>query len=336
MKTTERLFNLLKSTNYPVMIVGLHGTGKSEVVAQYAKSISAILLDIRLSQYTEGDLIGLPHFDTEKRVSSFFPPEFIAQASQRKCVVFFDELNRASREVRQAVFQLADSRRLGSLTLHPESVVVAACNPDDERYQVNPLDPAELDRWLKFEFRPTVQEWIEWATENNVMPQIITYIANNPKHLDPPPNTGTNTDSMVKQPSRRSWKRLSDSLGSGQVDKELLYDLATGCVGQEVGVRFASQFQNVTNVLNPFTKVIDASKLGLEEMAQVLAVLGERETYHAHKEASQIRNLEAFLKSIQNREQRRSAIQAIRDNSDVAWDKTVATICPTLTGIIYH
>lgn len=333
MKTTERLFNILKSTQYPVMIVGLHGTGKSEVVAQYAKSIDAVLLDIRLSQYTEGDLVGIPHFDVEKRVSSFFPPEFIAQSAQKRCVVFFDELNRASREVRQAVFQLADSRRLGSLVLHPESVVVAACNPDDERYQVNPLDPAELDRWVKFEFTPTVQEWIDWATDNGVNSQIINYIKNNPKHLDPSPSRET-MESMVKRPSRRSWKRLSDSI-SGPLCQELLFDLAVGCVGSEVGVRFASQFSKVTNVLNPFTKFIEASRLSLEEMAQVLSILGEPETYRTYHEAQHLSNLEAFLKSIVNKEQKRSAIQAIRDNSEVEWDKKVSKLRPSLTSVLY-
>jgi hypothetical protein len=316
MDTKTRLFNVLNATKTPVMLVGLHGIGKSEMIAQYADTVGKPCIDIRLSQYTEGDLLGIPRFDDVTKTSLFYPPAFLYEVSKTPCVLFLDELNRATREVRQAVFQLADSRRLGSITIHPETQVISACNPDDADYQVNPLDPAELDRWMLFHFKPSVAEWIIWATESGVDPQIIEYIKNNPKNLDPPQSQGL--DPMSKHPSRRSWKRLSDCLALS-TNNEMLYDLATGQLGNDVGTRFASQYSNVQTLINPFKDYVDGSKLNNEEMIRVITFLSNKGVYEAHTDTDSLNRLTHFFKSIKNNEQLKAVTQAISAHSSIKW-----------------
>lgn len=235
----DTLKSLLAVNHAPVMLVGVHGVGKSSVIEQIGKDLNCEVINVRLSQMSEGDILGIP-YKTDDGTTRFYPPDIFKKASDQPCILFLDELNRASREVRQAVFQLADSRRLGSLVLHPYSIVVAACNPDDGVYQVHTLDPAEMDRWFMFPFAPSVYDWIYWAEDNQVEPVVIEYIRQRPFDLDPDVNSPKNG------PSRRSWTRLSRTLSlypqaSGErPDVNLVRFLATGFLGKEVADNFTA------------------------------------------------------------------------------------------------
>jgi MoxR-like ATPase len=100
---------LIKSGLVP-NIIGKHGIGKSSLVAQFAKENGYSFHPFFLSQMSDmGDLLGLPEFDRDasgKAVStSFVHPRKLPK--QPKSILFFDELNRASKELLQGIFQLA-------------------------------------------------------------------------------------------------------------------------------------------------------------------------------------------------------------------------------------
>lgn len=246
---------MMSMNTAPIMLVGQHGIGKSEFVAQAAAALGYHLLDIRLSQYSEGDILGIP-YPTEHGTTRFRPPDLFHVASTEPCVLFLDELNRATKEVRQAVFQLADSHRLGSLDVHPQTIVISACNPDDANYDVHTLDPAELDRWFVFPFQPTVDEWLDWATYNKINVAIIEYIRQNPHDLDPDTLNG----SVVNGPSRRSWARFSRTMEKfvqtrGELKEDMVLFMAQGFVGREVSNNFM-YFYKEFNKVNLFEKIL--------------------------------------------------------------------------------
>ena len=53
--------------------------------------------------------------------------------------LFLDELNACSHEVQKAFYSLILDRRLGSYTLHPESVVIGAGNRSQDSAIVRPM-----------------------------------------------------------------------------------------------------------------------------------------------------------------------------------------------------
>jgi len=89
--------------NHPVLLRGRHGIGKSSVVYQYAASLNMPIVERRASQMTEGDLLGLPTVD--EGVTSFCPPDWFATACDTGVVLFLDEVDRATLEVRQGIFR---------------------------------------------------------------------------------------------------------------------------------------------------------------------------------------------------------------------------------------
>ena len=108
------------------------------------------VVERRASQMTEGDLVGLPVIDGE--CTRFNPPDWFKQACNEPVALFLDEVDRATIEVRQGIFELTDSRKLNGFALHPETLIFAAVNGGEhgEQYQVGEMDPAELDRWTVF------------------------------------------------------------------------------------------------------------------------------------------------------------------------------------------
>ena len=168
---------------FPVLLRGRHGIGKSTVVYQIAEERDLPVVERRASQMTEGDLLGLPKVDNN--VTKWLAPEWLDIACKNPVVLFLDEVDRATLEVRQGIFELCDSRKIAGHTLHPDTLIFACVNGGQHgsEYQVNEFDPAELDRYTVFDVEPTVEDWLSWA-EGNVCGEIWDFINHNHNHLE--------------------------------------------------------------------------------------------------------------------------------------------------------
>lgn len=232
-----------------VLVRGDHGIGKSEVVKQIAALLGFgpdDIIDRRMSQMTEGDVIGLPKM--EGGVTTFWPAEFVKRACNRKTFLFLDEINRATQEVMQACFQLCLDRELNGNKLHPDTRIFAAVN-SSALYQVNEMDPAFLDRFHVVDLAPSAQDFYAYAEsidektgKTRLDPDLIRFLKERESRLDPSSaNPGT------VQPSRRSWFRLDKTFKSnkmfeaqiegegdkGNAAKGRAFSLAVGFVGIE-------------------------------------------------------------------------------------------------------
>ncbi|MFM1839993.1 MAG: hypothetical protein RIR47_42 [Bacteroidota bacterium] len=229
----------------PILLRGRHGIGKSEVVYQTARNLGLPVVERRASQMTEGDLLGLPDSrDAEvggKRVTTWNPPDWFALACASPVVLFIDEIDRATTEVRQGFFELTDSRKINGHTLHPDTLIFAAVNggEDGSNYQVGEFDPAELDRWTVFDVKPTVEDWLKWAKD--VVPsEVWDFINQNADHLE---HKGDFEPNKV-YPSRRSWARFSECLTASNLlaanpaGGAVIHNLANAFVGFEAAVKF--------------------------------------------------------------------------------------------------
>jgi alkaline phosphatase D len=189
---------------------------------------------------TEGDLVGLP--STDGNTTSFNPPDWFKTACDNPVALFLDEVDRATIEVRQGIFELTDSRKLNGHVLHPDTLIFAAVNGGEhgDQYQVGEMDPAELDRWTVFDVEPTVEDWLGWAKER-ISPVVWDFINQNRKHLE---HTGDFEPNKV-YPSRRSWARLDECMQlAGLLESPkasagpMFFNLASGFIGFEGAVAF--------------------------------------------------------------------------------------------------
>ena len=104
--TLNQILPILVTSKLPVLLRGRHGIGKSQVVFQLGKSIGLPVVDRRASQMTEGDLLGLPKQNNESDVTEWCPPAWFKRACTEGVILFLDEVDRATLEVRQGIFEL--------------------------------------------------------------------------------------------------------------------------------------------------------------------------------------------------------------------------------------
>lgn len=251
-KTFNSVVPHVLAVKKPVLLRGRHGIGKSQVVYQVAETMGLPVVERRASQMTEGDLVGLPSINGDR--TSFNPPDWFKTACEEAVVLFLDEVDRATVEVRQGIFELTDSRKLNGHNLHPETLIVAAVNGGEHgaQYQVGEMDPAELDRWTVFDVEPTVEDWLDWA-KNNVNSLVWDFINANRRHLEHDGEFEPNK----KYPSRRSWDRLNECLEMASFLQEPkkslspIFNIACGFVGFEAAVAFRDYAQNYDSVITP-------------------------------------------------------------------------------------
>jgi len=251
----EQMSNL--EENFPIMLRGPHGIGKSEIIYQLLQIFKQKLpqlemIERRASQMTEGDLLGLPKING--KTTKWLPPEWFMEACLNPRILFFDELDRAVLEVRQGLFELGDSRKIAGYKLHPQSMIFAAINGGENstQYQVSDLDPAELDRWVVFDINPSIEEWLEWG-KNKINSTVLDFIIKNNNHLE---HTGIFEPGKI-YPSRRSWFRLSSTLNSNPSiitpgnPSTVLYNLTNSFVGMEAAISFQEYIKNYKKHITP-------------------------------------------------------------------------------------
>jgi len=235
-----------------VLIRGPHGIGKSQIVAQISSTMKSDgtvglpLIDRRLAQMTEGDVIGLP--ELVDGVTRFCAVDWILRACREPVTLFLDEINRATIEVQQCAFQLVLDRELNGNKLHPDTRIFCAVNASPE-YQVNEMDPALLDRFWAVDLEPTTEDWIEWAQANGIDDISIDFIRHYPAHLR---HTGQIEPGKI-YPTPRSYEKLDKALAeigwqpsniAGTDPPEGFYALSTGFLGVEASIAYRDFVQN--------------------------------------------------------------------------------------------
>lgn len=228
-----------------VLLRGDRGIGKSSIVRDVNKILSERegkerpFVDRRLSTMQGGDLMGLPSI--EGRTTRWNPPDWFKLCCERACDLHLDEFNRAELELLQASFQIVLDRQLNGFELHPGTRVYASINVGAV-YNVQPIDPALLSRFWVADVVLTKEEWVAWARENGVHPEVIDWIDCNEGFLLPV----NNKDPKEKGPDPRSIERMSRAIDrllsaealAGEIDRQQIMTIASGFVGTEATASF--------------------------------------------------------------------------------------------------
>ena len=293
----------------PVLIRGRHGVGKSEVVYMIAAQRELPIVERRASQMTEGDLLGLP--DTAetaingRKCTTWNAPDWLVTACEQPVVLFLDEVDRATMEVRQGLFELTDSRKINGWHLHADTLIVAAVNGGEHgaQYQVGEMDPAELDRWTVFDVDPSDEDWLKWAN-GKVSSLVWDFINQNRNHLE----HRSDFEPNKVYPSRRSWKRFNDTAApSGAFDEkgdlDLLFNLANAFLGFEAAVSLKDfvvnyAWQVTVEDLLDNGEIAKTSEWGINDHAAMIEKFEAAETFKGPLSKSQVQNLADYFVSL--------------------------------------
>ena len=233
----RELESLLAATpaSQNIMLTGKPGIGKSQILEKFFTARGECVVILFLGQMSDpGDLIGLPRLDETTGKTLFMPPYWFP-TDGKPVVLFLDELNRARPEVLQTIMDLTLNRMLAGRKLPEGSRVISAVN-DGEEYQLTDLDPALVSRFNIYEFKPTAQEWLLWASKAELDSRVIDFISENPEMLDGAAFTRED-QGLEKSPDRRGWERVSKVLQKNEVTP-LLKTVIAGIVGMPAASKF--------------------------------------------------------------------------------------------------
>lgn len=242
---SNELYEVLAETpaEQNIMLVGKHGIGKSQILTKYFEEHGMKVVSLFLGQMSDpGDLIGLPDRDNSAGKTQFLPP-FWFPLDGTPIVLFLDELNRARPEILQSVMDLTLNKTLAGRKLPEGSRIISAVNSGDE-YQLTDLDPALISRFNIYEFKPSVNEWIIWATKHDIDSRVIGFIQENAGELDGKGYSIGETDSLEKTPDRRSWEKVSNVIKKHKTLSKTTFKVICGIIGAGAATKFNHYLQD--------------------------------------------------------------------------------------------
>lgn len=194
-----------KSISHSVFLWGPPGIGKSSIVRKVADDKDLQLIDLRISQLAPTDLRGLPF--VEDGFAKFAPPSFLPQEGEG--ILFVDEFNMASPSMMGIAQQLILDRQVGDYTVPEGWYIVAAGNRAKDRAAVSQMPAPVANRFIHFEVEADLTSWKEFAIQQGVNEQIISFLNYRPQLLFDFNKNAT------AWPSPRSWEFASSLLDIG-------------------------------------------------------------------------------------------------------------------------
>jgi hypothetical protein len=188
----KALIKLAWRVRKPAILEGETGIGKSYIFRTTTdeEGIGFIVVDLSILEPT--DLVGLPFIRDGRTV--YAAPAILP--CEGKGILLLEELNRCETYMRQPALQLLTERQLHQYRLPDGWTVCAAINPDSGKYQVMPLDPALLARFMYIKVHADRKSWIDWASQNGVHPVVI--------------KLARTDDQFLEVASPRTWTYVSD------------------------------------------------------------------------------------------------------------------------------
>lgn len=239
-----------------IMLAGRHGIGKSQILTRYFKSKGLPVKTLFLGQMSDpGDLLGLPNKDEKTGKTVFMPPYWFPVDGQ-PIVLFLDEINRARPEILQTVMDLVLNRKLAGRELPEGSRIIAAGN-DGEEYQLTDLDPALVSRFNIYTFRPTVEDWLLWATRTGLDERILNFIGANPELLDRSADTKED-QGLDKDPDRRAWEKVARLMENIPNPLPVHQKVVAGIIGVQAAAQLFLSFRK--DDLSPIDLLTDFKK----------------------------------------------------------------------------
>jgi hypothetical protein len=214
------------------LVCGHPGVGKSTLAHALADELQLPLVDIRLAQRDPADLAGVWYPDRERGVLTAFPPAWVVEARDRPTFIFLDEINAAVTRLQQAAaYQIVLERRVGDVRFHPDTVVMAAGNLEEDNAIVTTLSSALNNRFVHFDLRVDAASWLDWAAREGVDESILGYVGRFGAEV-----LYEGEPSARAFPSPRSWHMASRAFhAASEADR---YRLVAACVGIGAAERF--------------------------------------------------------------------------------------------------
>ena len=288
-KREQTYFKQMWPKSGVLYITSKPGVAKSAIARNIALQMGYAYHDVRLAMVDETDVGLFPdkvEIDGHKCLD-FVVPRWAIEANKRPTIIHFEELNRATLQVRNAALQILLERAIGTDFKFNEGVLMIASGNlgDEDGTDVEEFDTALNGRLIHVKHTLGKDEWIKGFAEENVHPIIVSFIESNPEFLYKDPTD----DGPKAYASPRTWTFLSDYIignyGIKSNPKEFVKDLmyvASSYVGNSAK-KFTQYCEeqinlNINDIINRFDEVeADLAKYNRDKTSELIQSLKNKD-----------------------------------------------------------
>jgi hypothetical protein len=262
-----------------VLAQGDMGWGKSSILHEIARrkpTHTACYFDCTTKDLGDITIPKMKELDGQDFVRFATNEELGLHLHDHPVIIMIDELGKANPMVQNALLRLMLERKMGSYTLHPDSIVFATTNLGAEGVG-DILKPHARNRLTVVTVKKsTAMEWIEWGINNNIDPVLLGWVKDNPQvaqsfldveNPDDNPYIYHPRSQRAAFVTGRSLEAASDWLKlRGSLDNTTLTAALMGTIGDRAAmdlmafVRLAEDLPTMASIKNsPETAVVPKS-----------------------------------------------------------------------------
>ena len=218
-----------------------------------------------------GDLM-LPMFselDQNGQFVRFVTNEELGIHIDGPVIIMVDEFGKANKSVQNALLCLMYERKMGSRKLHEESIVYATTNLGAEGVG-DLLPPHARNRFCVLTVKKwTNEQWMEWAINNQIDPQVILFAKENPEifqsftEVENPDDNQYIYHPKVSRAAFVTPRSLETASHICKVRDQLGADTTTalliGCIGEHAARQLNAQF-TISDDLVPLDDIKNSPK----------------------------------------------------------------------------
>jgi hypothetical protein len=210
-------------------ILGAPGGGKSACARDIVDSLGfETVVEFTASLRDPVDVLGTPNNNGE--YTRWVPPEEFYNLRQGRAALILEELSDAPIPMQNALCGVIYDRRAGNLQLSKDLFIIATGNRTEDKSGANRITSKLANRTRRFDFQENIDDWTEWALDNDMDPVLIQFLRFRPGLLsDFDANRFAN-------PTPRAWERVN--LIPASLDSGLFFDNVSGEVGEGAAAEY--------------------------------------------------------------------------------------------------
>ena len=167
-----------------ILVQGDMGTGKSTLLTVLAKALpdhTPCYFDCTTKDLGDITIPNIAKLDDGTGYVTYLTNEELGAHNNTPVIIMIDEFGKANPAVKNALLRLILERKIGSYTLHPDSIIFATTNKGSEGVG-DLLPPHARNRMTVIQTRkPNNMEWIEWGINNEIDHTLLGWCKDNPQ-----------------------------------------------------------------------------------------------------------------------------------------------------------
>jgi len=149
---------------------------------------------------------GMPIPNHATRTLDFYPTDYYGLHLDEPQVIMIDEWTKTEDYTRNTLHPLLHERRLGTYKLHPETIVFTTGNMDSDGVgDYTKAHTRSRQTEINY-FKPTAEEWLKWAANNEVAPEMQAWVKEYPHCMASYLDGGQKENPYIFNPSDASQK----------------------------------------------------------------------------------------------------------------------------------